>query len=42
MVKKEREMVAMIIDVFEDFLDDKGIIIPNQERDSDTDWTKSQ
>ena len=37
MVKKEREMVAMIIDVFEDFLDDKGIIIPNPERDSDTD-----
>jgi len=29
------ELIGNIIDIFEDFLDDKGIIIPNQERDED-------
>lgn len=29
------ELIGNIIDIFEDFLDDKGIIIPNPERDED-------
>ena len=33
MVEKERELACNIVDVFEDFLSDKGIEIPNKERD---------
>ena len=29
------ELIVNIIDIFEDFLDDKGIIIPNPEKDED-------
>ncbi len=29
------ELIGNIIDIFEDFLDDKGIIIPNPEKDED-------
>lgn len=29
------EFVGQIIDTFEDFLDEKGIVIPNEERDND-------
>lgn len=31
----EPELIGNIIDIFEDFLDDKGIIIPNPEKDED-------
>ncbi len=29
------ELIGNIIDIFEDFLDEKGIIVPNPERDED-------
>lgn len=29
------ELIGNIIDIFEDFLDGKGVIIPNLERDED-------
>lgn len=29
------EFTGQVIDIFEDFLDDKGIIIPNHEREAD-------
>lgn len=37
MIKKEEitEFVGQVIDVFEDFLDDKGVVIPNPEREAD-------
>lgn len=37
MIKKEDnlEFIGQLIDIFEDFLDEKGIIIPNEERDID-------
>ena len=31
------EFVGQIIDIFEDFLEEKGIAIPNPERDEDPD-----
>lgn len=31
------ELIGQIICVFEDFLDDKGIVIPNPERDDKSD-----
>ena len=31
------EFIGQIIDTFEDFLDEKGIVIPNEERDFDED-----
>ena len=34
---EKEEFIGQIIDTFEDFLDEKGIIIPNKERDSDED-----
>lgn len=33
----EEEFIGQIIDTFEDFLDDKCIIIENEERDADED-----
>lgn len=30
-----RELVAYIIDIFEDFLDEKGVRVPNPERDAE-------
>lgn len=29
------ELIGQFIDLFEDFLDEKGIVIPNEERDED-------
>ena len=37
----EPELIGNIIDIFEDFLDDKGIIIPNPEKDEDRQPTRS-
>lgn len=36
-IKKEDnlEFIGQLIDIFEDFLDKRGIIIPNEERDDD-------
>lgn len=36
-VRKEDnlEFIGQLIDIFEDFLDKRGIIIPNEERDDD-------
>lgn len=31
----ELEFIGQLIDIFEDFLDEKDIIIPNEERDID-------
>ena len=33
----EPEFIGQIIDIFEDFLDKKGIVIPNQKRDFEED-----
>ena len=33
----QEEFIGQIIDIFEDFLDDKEIVIPNRERDEDED-----
>ena len=33
----EEEFIGQIIDTFEDFLDDKGIVVENEERDTDGD-----
>ena len=30
----KKEFIGQVIDVFEDFLDEKGIVIPNEERDT--------
>ena len=35
--EEEEEFIGQIIDTFEDFLDDKDVIIPNEERDTDED-----
>ena len=32
-----KEFIGQVIDVFEDFLDEKGIVIPNEERDTNHD-----
>lgn len=32
-----KEFIGQVIDVFEDFLDEKGIVIPNEERDTNPD-----
>lgn len=39
MIKEENqnELIGQIIDIFEDFLEDHNIDIPNEERDEDTD-----
>lgn len=39
MIKKEdqNELIGQIIDIFEDFLEDHNIDIPNEERDGDID-----
>ena len=39
MVKRNEktEFLGQLIDVFEDFLDEKGIVIPNPEKDDDPD-----
>lgn len=39
MIKKEEqnELIGQIIDIFEDFLEDHNIDIPNEERDEDID-----
>ena len=39
MIKEENqnELIGQIIDIFEDFLEDHNIDIPNEERDNDTD-----
>ena len=29
------ELIRQFIDLFEDFLDEKGVVIPNEERDED-------
>ena len=29
------ELIGQFIDLFEDFLDEKGVVIPNEERDED-------
>lgn len=29
------EFIGQLIDIFEDFLDEKGIVIPNHDRDHD-------
>ena len=34
-LEEEAEFIGQIIDTFEDFLDEKGIVIPNEDRDSD-------
>lgn len=36
-IKKEdeQEFIGQLIDIFEDFLDKKGVTIPNEERDID-------
>ena len=31
------ELIGQLIDVFEDFLDGKGIVIPNSEKEQDPD-----
>ena len=36
------ELIGNIIDIFEDFLDDKGIIIPNPEKDEDPELVPSE
>lgn len=36
-MKITRELLMEIIEVFEDFLDEKGIEIPNEEKDEDPD-----
>lgn len=36
------EFVGQIIDLFEDFLDEKGVILPNQERDEDHSLTPEE
>ena len=33
----KKEFIGQVIDVFEDFLDEKGIVIPNEERDTNPD-----
>ena len=33
----EEEFIGQIIDTFEDFLDNKGVVIENEERDADED-----
>ena len=40
MIKKENraELIGQVIDIFEDFLDEKGVIIPNNDRDKDPDY----
>lgn len=35
--KDKAEFLGQIIDIFEDFLEDKGINIPNEDRDQDED-----
>lgn len=39
MIKEENqnELIGQIIDIFEDFLEDHNVNIPNEERDNDTD-----
>ena len=39
MIKEENqnELIGQIIDIFEDFLEDHNIDIPNEERDNNTD-----
>lgn len=39
MIKEENqnELIGQIIDIFEDFLENHNIDIPNEERDNDTD-----
>lgn len=39
MIKEENqnELIGQIIDIFEDFLEDHNIDIPNEERDGNTD-----
>lgn len=32
-----KEFIGQVIDIFEDFLDEKGIVIPNEDRDTDPD-----
>lgn len=32
-----KEFIGQVIDIFEDFLDEKGIVIPNEDRDVDPD-----
>jgi hypothetical protein len=32
-IEKEREIAIRILEVFEDFLDDKGITIPSKDRE---------
>ena len=34
----EEEFIGQIIDTFEDFLDDKGIVIPNEEWETSEDY----
>lgn len=40
MIKKENraELIGQVIDIFEDFLDEKDVIIPNNDRDKDPDY----
>ena len=33
---EKTEFLGQLIDIFEDFLDEKGIVIPNEERDMDS------
>ena len=32
------EFVGQLIDIFEDFLDEKGVVIPNEDRENDPDF----
>lgn len=44
MIKKEdrAEFIGQVIDIFEDFLDEKCITIPNAERDADPDYNPAE
>ena len=33
----KEEFLGQVIDTFEDFLDEKGVVLPNKERDEDED-----
>ena len=39
MIKEENqnELIGQIVDIFEDFLEDRNVEIPNEERNKDTD-----